>query len=272
MKKLLIVALATLFVLTGCGSKGSSDDLLTSIKEKGQITVALSPDYAPYEFVDPSKTGDAQYVGADVELAKYIGEKLGVDVVIKPLSFDDIASAVSLKKYDIGLSGFTWTEERAKVIDFSKPYDNSESLCQGFLVKADNDFASIDEINDSSITVAAQNASVQQMYAEKQVPNATIRPIKQVNNGVLDLSAGKVQAVAISCATAEPYIQKDPSLKLSDVKFAASDEDGTMIIVSQGQEDLLNEINTIIEEVKANGLYVQWLNEAKDLALSLGVE
>lgn len=103
MKKLLALILATLTmtsVLAGCSngegnssstpSEGSSQsssggvDRLEKIKSSGKLVFVTSPDYAPYEFIDLEKMGqgDEQYVGSDIELAKYIADSLGVELVI----------------------------------------------------------------------------------------------------------------------------------------------------------------------------------------------
>ena len=73
MKKLfcILLALMMLMLCVSCGG-GGKKDRLAQIKERGYIEVATEPYFAPYEFVDPSKTGDAQYVGMDMEIAKAI--------------------------------------------------------------------------------------------------------------------------------------------------------------------------------------------------------
>ena len=68
------------------------------------MTVATEPYFAPNEFIDPTKTGDEMYVGSDIEFAKYIGEKLGVEVKIVPLEFTEVLTSVQQGKYDIAIS------------------------------------------------------------------------------------------------------------------------------------------------------------------------
>ena len=80
-----------------------------AIKEAGVITVALSPDFAPMEFVDSSKEGQEQYVGFDVFLANYIAEQLGVQLDIQAMSFDACQTAVAMGAVDMSLSGYSWT-------------------------------------------------------------------------------------------------------------------------------------------------------------------
>ena len=86
MKKLISIILA-LVLLFSLASAASAETKLEKILAEGKIIFGTSPDFAPSEFIDPNKEGDEKYVGADVELAKYIAEKLGVELVIQPMDF-----------------------------------------------------------------------------------------------------------------------------------------------------------------------------------------
>ena len=92
------------------------------------------PDFAPWEFKDVS-SGTTEYVGADVELAKYIAEKLGVELEIKPMEFSAIQQAVTSGNIDMGISGFAYTDERAEAMGLSERYNVNTKKGQGLLVK-----------------------------------------------------------------------------------------------------------------------------------------
>ncbi|CAM3746832.1 transporter substrate-binding domain-containing protein [Erysipelothrix urinaevulpis] len=270
MKKTLIILFVTLF-LTACSSKPEEQsNLYQDILDKKEIVVAVSPDYVPYEFIDPSKQGQDQYVGADIELAKYIAEKLGITLTIKAMDFSDIPSAIALERFDLGISGFTHSEERAKQIQFSDSYDNSESTCQGFLVRKDraDEFKSLKDFEEAHVVV--QNGSLQQTYVQQQLPNSKQRPIGKLDDGVLELKYNKVDAVAISCESGASFTLNNDDLMVSDVKFDIIDEEGMMVIMPKEQTELLEHINAIIKEVKENGLYAEWMNDANKLAEDLG--
>lgn len=267
MKKLLILFLV-LITITACGSK--TEDTLENIQLEEELLVAVSPDYPPYEFMDLNKKGQEQFVGADIELAKYIADKLDVKLNIKAMDFADIPSAVSLQRFDLGISGFTYSDERAEQIQFSNAYDNSESTCQGFLIRKDKtkSFKSINDFEDKTIVV--QNGSLQQTYLQEQLPHANERPIAKLDDAVLELKYNKVDAVAISCEAAKTFTLNNDDVMLSDVKFDIIDEEGMMVIMPKDQEALLDKINAILLEVDELGLYVQWMNDANILAEELG--
>lgn len=266
MKKFLL-SLCLVFLLTACSTNTDAKEpqnLLEQIQQRGELVVATSPDYAPYEFVDPRELGQNKYVGADMELAKVIADKLDVDLVIKPMSFDDIPSAIIAKKYDLGLSGFTYTEERAQAIQFSISYDSSESKCQGFLVSDSNSFSSLDDFNKA--TVSSQNGSLQQEYVNEQLPNSNVRLVTSLDDAVMELKAGKTDAVAISCASGETFLKNNTGIKISDVKFNSENEQGIMAIMTKGEPELLNAVNEILDEVVESGQYQVWMDDAAELA------
>ena len=138
MKKLLAMLLALVMTmgLMACGAQPDTSNTdgdaaggdtavtepanaLEKIKADGVLTVALSPDFSPMEFVDSSKTGQDQYVGFDITLAKYIAENLGVELVIEPMGFDASQTAVYTGSVPMSISGYSWTEERAQNYELS---------------------------------------------------------------------------------------------------------------------------------------------------------
>ena len=100
----------------------SPSNALEQIKADGVLSVALSPDFAPMEFVDSSKSGQEQYVGFDVTLAKYIADYIGVELNVEPMSFNACQTAVYTASVPMSISGYSWTEERAENYELSDYY------------------------------------------------------------------------------------------------------------------------------------------------------
>jgi polar amino acid transport system substrate-binding protein len=141
-----VVGLATLslaFSLTACGGDDAKDTAASStpamastisvpddVKAKGALTVAADASYAPNEFIKP---GGKDVVGLDVDLAKAIGQKLGLGVTVKNATFDAIIPGLASGKYDLGMSSFTDTKEREQTVDFVTYFTAGTS----FFVKSD---------------------------------------------------------------------------------------------------------------------------------------
>ena len=97
-----------------------SNNRLNEILERGYIEIATEPYFAPNEFIDPTKSGEEAYTGSDVELAKYIGEALGVEVRLKPMDFTSVLGSITTGKYDLAISALAYTPARAETMNLSK--------------------------------------------------------------------------------------------------------------------------------------------------------
>ena len=135
MKRAIIILLAAALLVCFVGCKKEA--------KKTTLTVAMSPDFAPMEFVDTSKTGQDQFVGFDITLANYIAQEMGLTLEIKPMSFDACQTAVQLGSVDMSISGFSWTAEREE-----------NFLLSDYYIAGDN------ETQQSVITVKAKEGTV----------------------------------------------------------------------------------------------------------------
>lgn len=271
MKKLLSV-LALSLLLAGCSSN-SGANRLEQIMSNKQIKMVTSPDYAPYEFVDATKSGQDQYVGADIELGRYIAEKLGVELVIEAVDFNTVLGNMTLGKSDIAISGLGVTADRSEAMSFSIAYNLTESTCHGVVIRKEDESVFTDFASLSGKKVGAQNASLQHQYATAQITGATIETIAGLNDGILMLKSGKISALASSCDTAKQFIKTNPELILADYKFEYGIEgEGTSIAVPKGEQELLDKVNEILKEVQELGLYEKWVEEGVALADALGIE
>ncbi len=272
MKKIL-AAVLSLMVLVSLGSGALAENKLEKILAAGKITVATSPDFAPMEFVDPSKTGQESYVGCDLALARYIAEKLGVELVIEAMEFSAVQGAITTGKVDLAISGFAYTPERAESMELSDPYNveerDAETYQQGILIKK-ADFDTYKTFADfAGKKVAAQNASLQYNLLTSQIPDAKPEIITSLNDAVLMLITGKVDAVAASRENGEAFAANYPDLCMSQVVFDQYSE-GNVVAVTKGETALMEKINEIIAEVNELNLFPQWKEEATALATSLG--
>lgn len=271
MKKLFCAALGAAMLMAAMSGCGSSQNRLEKIKESGKLVLATSPDFAPLEFEDLS-SGEAQYVGSDIELAKYIAEKLGVELEISAMDFSAVQAAIPSGQADIAISGFARTEERAQNMELSTPFNITEDGGQTVLVlKGEGaNYTTADDF--SGLQIGAQNGSLQYNLVSSQLPDdVEIVPVGSLNDGVLMLETGKIDALASDLSNAELLLESHDGIETTDFMFEYSSE-GNVAAVKKGETELIEAVNEIIEEVNELGLYDQWKDEATELAKSLGLE
>lgn len=271
MKKLFCAALAAAMLMATMSGCGSSQNRLEKILESGKLVLATSPDFAPLEFEDLS-SGEAQYVGSDIELAKYIAEKLGVELEISAMDFSAVQAAIPSGQADIAISGFARTEERAQNMELSTPFNITEDGGQTVLVlKGEGaNYTTADDF--SGLQIGAQNGSLQYNLVSEQLPDdVEIVPVGSLNDGVLMLETGKIDALASDLSNAELLLESHDGIETTDFMFEYSSE-GNVAAVKKGETELIEAVNEIIEEVNELGLYDQWKDEATELAKSLGLE
>ena len=245
-------------------SSASLEELKAEIVKTtgGTLTVLTSPDYAPYEFYAVTN-GVPTLAGFDVELAKYIANYLGMPIEFIPMDFDGILMEVQTKKTAIGISGFSPTEERAEVVDFSKIYYAGD---QAFICLASNasKFKSLEDTNNSKYTIAAQTGSIQVGLAEEFSPNADILQLTKATDIIAELIAGKIDGAYIETAVAESYKKNYPQIELAlSVPF---DAEGNVVLIAKGNDAMVEAVNRAIDAAIADGSMGKFVEEAGILA------
>lgn len=271
-----VVASALLGIMTmglvGCGSADNTSsketkDLLETIQEKGKVVVGMSADYAPYEFHYIDENGKDVIGGFDVDIANEIADAIGVELVIQEMDFDALVAALPAGKIDLVISGMNPTEERAKVVDFSEIYYNSQ---HGILVRAEDvdkykTFADLE-----GAKVGAQLGSTQEQIAKDEIPNADLQLLANVNNLILELKSGKVDAIVMEKPVAEMAVKTNPELAVGKPTYE-EESGGNAVGVAKGNEDLLAKVNEVIKELNETGKMDEYIVKANELAASANI-
>ena len=243
---------------------------LEKIKADGVLTVALSPDFSPMEFVDSSKTGQDQYVGFDITLAKYIAENLGVELVIEPMGFDASQTAVYTGSVPMSISGYSWTEDRAQNYELSDYYYAGENETrQALLIKKENADKYTSPEDLAGQDVGAQNASLQMQLVTEQLTDANPISIGDITVGVMELKSGNIEALAVAYGNAEMIVDANPDLVICTWEFDVKAEySANVIMMQKGETELLDAVNAILAQAKEANLYDGWYKDAVELGKS----
>ena len=258
MKKIIALALATLMALSLFAACGASAPAATEAPAAptvktvtpGKLTVAISPDFAPMEFVDPTKSGQDMFVGFDPILAKYIAEELGLELVIMPMDFSACQTAVYTGTVDMSISGYSWSEDREANYNLSDYYYAGENENEQVLITLASNgdkFATAEGL--AGAKVGAQNASLQQSLTEAQLPNSELVLFTDLGTAVLQLKAGDFDCVAVADGNGDAIIAKNPEIAKSGFVFYVDPkETGNVIMLHKGADDLTAVVNQILGE------------------------
>lgn len=276
MKKIfaMVLALAMILSCAACGgSSKAKDDLLEEIKAQGYIELCTEPYFAPFEFVDPSKTGDDQYVGVDIEIAKYIAEKIGVELRIVPLDFTAVLAGIADGKYDIAISAIAYSPSRAEAMRLSNVY-KPNSGGYGFLTRTEDvdKYTSVEDLKDA--VVITQSGSVQEsLYNQNVKACKEFKLVANMTDGYLAVAEGKADVCICSTESAQLYAEANGGLAIPDFRFEVDPNmNGTVVAMPlKGSESLLEVVNEAIAELTAQGKIDQWNEEYTAYAAELGI-
>ena len=269
MKKIIALALSALMlfgILTGCSASenggGKNTFNLTTVKE-GYLTVATSPDYAPFEFYALDKDGKPTLAGFDMDLAQYIADYLGLTLEIVPMDFDGTVLELGNKKCDLGMAGYSADPERLIYMDFTDVYYTSEQTLVTTSDKKDI-ITSTEIANNPDYKIGVQTGSIQAELAHEFTPNADIVELSKVTDIIMELSTGKLDAAFIETPVVQAYANTYKNLHIACV--IPQDDNGSVIGVYKGNADLLKHVNEAINKAIADGTFAQYVAKAVDLA------
>ena len=287
MKKFLtlLLALAMTLSLAACGSDSTeetegtdgteaetvdytsmSDDELkaaiTTVSE-GTLTVATSPDFAPYEFYAIGEDGQATLAGFEMSLAQYIADYLGLELEVVPMDFDGTLMELQNKSVDLGMAGYSPKPERANIMDFSDIFYTGGQSFVTTTANADK-FTSLEDTNKAEYSIGAQTGSIQVDLAQTNSPDAELIQLPKVTDVITDLLAGNLDGAYIETVVAETYAKNYPELNvLLDVPY---EQEGSVVGVSKGNAALLEGVNRAIAAALEDGTMDEFITQANELA------
>ena len=271
LKKLLALGLVAVLAtgLVGCGNKssdnsGGNQTALEQIKKNKKLVVATSPDYPPFEFM-VSENGKSKIVGADIDLAQKIADKLGVELELKAMDFDALLPALQAGKVDMVITGMTPNEKRKKAVYFSDIYFKGENAV---IVNAKDagKFTSEDQLKKAKLGV--QKGSTQETYVKDNLKVTNYKALVAVPDLIADMKNGNIDAVVLNSKVAGINVTKYDGIKVvENLKLTSGgDEEAMAVAIKKGDNaDLIKLTNEVIKELQDSGEYDKILANAVDL-------
>jgi polar amino acid transport system substrate-binding protein len=244
-------------LLLGSLSLGSTavqaQTALDDILARKVINIAIPTDFPPYGFV----TTDLKPQGLDVDMANYIGAKLGVKVELVPVTSANRIPFLQTKKADLVISTLGKNPEREKVIDFTaaySPFFQAVFAAKSLSIKGWADLA--------GKTVGVTRGAIEDMELSKLAPAAAdVKRFEDNNATVSAFVSGQVQLIATGASVAGNMMARNPQLN-AEYKLLIKDSPN-FIGVGKGEDKLRLKVNEIIAGAKASGdldkMAVKWL-------------
>ena len=223
-----LAALALLPLMTGCGEK----------EQTTTYVVAMEATFPPYEFYKGS-----EIVGIDVDILNEIGRRKGVQFKLEDMAFDSIITAVQTGKVDLVVSGLTVTEDRKRMVDFTRPYSGAKQV-----VIAPKNAPIYTKEQLATLRLGVQHGSSGDMYVTENICEP-----ERFTNGALAVSAmnaGKLDAVVLDNAPAENHVAGSPNLTIQPQALV---EEEYAMALRKDNTELLNMLNAALMELEADG-------------------
>ena len=254
---MLVSVLAVSLILSGCGSTPSTttptstpasgaDDSLQKIKDKGTIVVGLDVAFPPMGFQDENN----EIVGFDVDMAKAVGEILGVKVELRPIDWKSKELELKSGKVDLLWNGYTITDERKKEVLFSNPYLKNKQI---IIVKNDSSIKAKADIVSGKVGLQTGSTAEDAIQADAifdQIKD-NLMMYDDNNTAMMDLEAGRVSSVVVDEVVGKYYLsQNTGKYRILDEDFGDEEYGVGFRLEDKALRDAVQEA---IDTLKTNG-------------------
>jgi His/Glu/Gln/Arg/opine family amino acid ABC transporter permease subunit len=238
-RAVLAVILLAALLATACGTSGKSED---PIKSAGVLRVGTEGTYSPFSYHDPA-TG--QLAGYDIDVARAVGEKLGVPVEFVETPWDSIFAALEANRFDVVANQVTITPERQAKYDLSQAYSVGEGV---IVTRADDD--SIKSLADLKGKTTAQSITSNWAQVARDA-GATVQSVEGFAQAITLLNQGRIDATVNDSIAVYAYLAEtgDTSVKIAAQTGEKSDQG----FAARKNSGLLPELNGALQELRANG-------------------
>lgn len=275
---LLVALLCVLLIFTGCSKndepapasdpQGSSqpaeENSWERVQKAGKLVAGVDDAFPPMGF----RNEKGELVGFDIDMAKEISKKIGVEITWQPTIWDTVVASLKGKKFDVIISGMNITKERLEEVNFAGPYGKSGQI---LIVKGDNDkINSIEDVEAGKL--GTQSGSTGHKVANNAgFTDDQIKLYKEYPLAFNDLEIGRIDAIVCDAFAIRTYVEKKPGIFKHVGEQMGGDDALIGIAVRKEDKELLDVLNKAIKELIDDGtlssLSEKWLgfDMVKDL-------
>jgi len=218
--------------------------------QEGYLIMGTNAAFPPFEFRSDAEYAVDGVAGVDIEIAKAIADELGLTLRVVDMEFGALILSVLNAEIDLAIAGMTITEERAQSVDFSIPY---YTAAQVIITAEGTEIASAEDLYGLHVAAVINYTGdfiVSDMEEEGTVGNV-LRATTPAN-AVMELIAGRVDAVVLDSSTAAALVAQNEGLVIVEDSAAFSNENYG-IAIRQGNTELLNAVNSVLRRMIASG-------------------
>ena len=247
-----MIACLALAAATTLGAIAAHADTVADIKKKGTVTIGIQGDNSPWGFVNTSGVQD----GFDADLGRLFAAELGVKADFVPLAVANRIPALTTGRVDVLFATMAMTAERAKAVQYSKPYVANII----YLISAKADAIKKNE-DMKKISIALPQGSIQDIQITKAAPEGTVlRRFADDAAAIQALISGQTQAVGGNMFYLDRIEPQKPGLFENTLEFTRLYNGACAKL---GDKELNAALNSFIDKIKANGelakAYAKWM-------------
>lgn len=259
-RKSWVLALFLAVTLTaGCSSEESAG--ISSMARNRMVVIGVSPFAAPLLY----QRGQ-EWVGPEAELANRIVEKIhdrsssngnagDLETIWAGMDYEGLASSIASKEVNLIVAAYGITDDRKETMSFSNSYYTSK------LVLAVNPVQEVDPQDLSGVSIGVRAASAVEQFVRDRFPNSTVAPFKTLDDAVLALKRGEIGGVIDDQYILAYSLDTMPGVGYLEIIPEPLGTIDVAIAVPKDDPELLKLVNGVVDQVKKEQLYSQWMGE-----------
>ncbi|MEK4670961.1 substrate-binding periplasmic protein [Niallia sp. FSL R7-0271] len=251
-----ILTLATVIsasaILAACGKEtsGSAENALDEVKNRGELIIGTTGDYRPFSYLDEGN----ELTGYDVDWAKAIADKMGVEAKFETGEFSGLIPGLSQGRFDVVMSSVHINDERKKSVDFSDAYAMDGAVA--IIKKGEKSLDGPEDI--SGLTVGVNSGSNWEELVQSIGGYKEIKTYPGPTESISDLLNDRIDVVVMGEAAAGSYILNSPDgdkIEISGEPLNQGESSIISIAIKKDSPELTEALNEAISEVKEDGTY-----------------